>query len=353
MINKKNRTSCKACRLRKCLVVGMSKSGSRYGRRSNWFKIHCLLQEQQQHHQHPNQQQLQHTPQHPSHQTVTGFTGAMGLHFQQQPHQRSTTTAGGRPSPLLESGRTPPSPWATDVKHHLRLDADNNNSVAGDLNKDGGGSGGRLSASAVAAAAAVVHAVRPELLRWPSPFFPAFPFPPPTSFFLPLPPPPPHGHSHRSSDSAESRSSSTAAADDYHDNNDDDDDYDDGQLPPPPERIAAAHRGHLPPVQETPMDLSVSAAVRVPPLTMTSRSPSSPNSNCGRSPGHHDTDRSARRRRHRHRERPPRGGDSGAEDRTSGSDRSASGDESNGSDSDRGVRTVKIVPLDLTRNGAS
>lgn len=48
VITKKNRTSCKACRLRKCLVVGMSKSGSRYGRRSNWFKIHCLLQEQQQ-----------------------------------------------------------------------------------------------------------------------------------------------------------------------------------------------------------------------------------------------------------------------------------------------------------------
>ncbi|GLV34442.1 Sodium-dependent multivitamin transporter [Carabus blaptoides fortunei] len=48
VINKKNRTTCKACRLRKCLLVGMSKSGSRYGRRSNWFKIHCLLQEQQQ-----------------------------------------------------------------------------------------------------------------------------------------------------------------------------------------------------------------------------------------------------------------------------------------------------------------
>lgn len=47
IINKKNRTACKACRLRKCLMVGMSKSGSRYGRRSNWFKIHCLLQEQQ------------------------------------------------------------------------------------------------------------------------------------------------------------------------------------------------------------------------------------------------------------------------------------------------------------------
>lgn len=54
VINKKNRTACKACRLRKCLLVGMSKSGSRYGRRSNWFKIHCLLQEQQQQQQQGN-----------------------------------------------------------------------------------------------------------------------------------------------------------------------------------------------------------------------------------------------------------------------------------------------------------
>ncbi|XP_055371992.1 protein embryonic gonad-like [Condylostylus longicornis] len=57
IINKKNRTACKACRLRKCLLVGMSKSGSRYGRRSNWFKIHCLLQEQQSHHQQQQQHQ--------------------------------------------------------------------------------------------------------------------------------------------------------------------------------------------------------------------------------------------------------------------------------------------------------
>ncbi|XP_015173914.1 PREDICTED: knirps-related protein-like [Polistes dominula] len=59
VINKKNRTACKACRLRKCLVVGMSKSSSRYGRRSNWFKIHCLLQEQQQQQQQQRQQQQQ------------------------------------------------------------------------------------------------------------------------------------------------------------------------------------------------------------------------------------------------------------------------------------------------------
>lgn len=47
----------------------MSKSGSRFGRRSNWFKIHCLLQEQQQH-QHTNQPQQQ-PPQQQRHQDTS------------------------------------------------------------------------------------------------------------------------------------------------------------------------------------------------------------------------------------------------------------------------------------------
>ncbi|XP_003243120.1 knirps-related protein-like [Acyrthosiphon pisum] len=123
VINKKNRTSCKACRLRKCLVVGMSKSGSRYGRRSNWFKIHCLLQEQQQqhHHQHNNNNNNnnsnhhQQLPHHHQQQPLAHHRQSAGLqHFQQQ------SAAGCRLS--LEHGRTPPL-WA-DVKHHLRHDAD-------------------------------------------------------------------------------------------------------------------------------------------------------------------------------------------------------------------------------------
>ncbi|XP_051159173.1 knirps-related protein-like [Leptopilina boulardi] len=66
VINKKNRTACKACRLRKCLLVGMSKSGSRYGRRSNWFKIHCLLQEQQQQQQQQHHHTIQNQQQRPN-----------------------------------------------------------------------------------------------------------------------------------------------------------------------------------------------------------------------------------------------------------------------------------------------
>ncbi|GLV34438.1 knirps-like [Carabus blaptoides fortunei] len=90
VINKKNRTACKACRLRKCLLVGMSKSGSRYGRRSNWFKIHCLLQEQQQQAanqaaqaQQPGKQPPQRTP--PPHQAL-GNLSFMDYRQQFPPH---------------------------------------------------------------------------------------------------------------------------------------------------------------------------------------------------------------------------------------------------------------------------
>ncbi|XP_076282083.1 knirps-related protein [Lasioglossum baleicum] len=85
VINKKNRTACKACRLRKCLFVGMSKSGSRYGRRSNWFKIHCLLQEQQQQQQqqqHHFQQTLPNVPQ--AQQQRKPMSPPIGIHGAQR-----------------------------------------------------------------------------------------------------------------------------------------------------------------------------------------------------------------------------------------------------------------------------
>ncbi|XP_003248994.1 protein embryonic gonad-like [Acyrthosiphon pisum] len=371
VINKKNRTSCKACRLRKCLVVGMSKSGSRYGRRSNWFKIHCLLQEQQQqhHHQHNNNNNNnnsnhhQQLPHHQQQQPLAHHRQSAGLqHFQQQ------SAAGCRLS--LEHGRTPPL-WA-DVKHHLRLDADNNNSVAGDLNKDG--TGGRLSASAAAAAAAVVQAVRPELLRWPSPFFSAFPFPPPAPFFLalqqqqqqqqhqqqlqqqPPTPPPPPSRGHRSSRSPSYRS--LTADDDSCAGDRDEEDDDDG---PPSSKRVAVHRDP-PPVQESPMDLSVTAAASSPSRPPSLGSPSLLPYVGGRSPGHSPEDRSRRRRRRpRRRRRHPRV-DFAAADRTSCSDDdhddddddslagsdSAAVSDSNGSAD--GGRPEKNAPLDLTCN---
>lgn len=56
----------------------MSKSGSRYGRRSNWFKIHCLLQEQQQQAQQAAQQNAQGGK--PVHKTPPNHSlGSLGL----------------------------------------------------------------------------------------------------------------------------------------------------------------------------------------------------------------------------------------------------------------------------------
>lgn len=322
----------------------MSKSGSRYGRRSNWFKIHCLLQEQQQqHHQHQQHQQHphQHPTQHPQHQPSTG------VHFQQQQHSAS----GCRMS--LEPGRTPPPLW-TDVKHHLRLDADNNNSVAGDLNKDSG----RLSVSA--AATAVAQVVRPELLRWPSPFFSAFPFPPHAPFFLalqqqqqlqqqrstqqPPPLPPSTTRGHRSPRSPSYRSST----DDEYDDSGDREDDDDG--PPPSKRVAVCHE--LPPVQELPMDLSVTASLpsRPPSRGSPSLSPHVQGGGGGGSPGH-SPDRSRRRRRRpRRRRRRPVDFEAAAADRTSGSDDCATETDSATSDSTDDARPAKTAPLDLTCN---
>ncbi|XP_026804032.1 protein embryonic gonad-like [Rhopalosiphum maidis] len=374
VINKKNRTSCKACRLRKCLVVGMSKSGSRYGRRSNWFKIHCLLQEQQQqqhhhHHHHHNHNNNQHQQQHPHQQQQQPHQQqqhrpSAGLHFQQQQQQ---SAAGCRIS--LDQGRTPPLPplWA-DVKHHLRLDADNNNSVAGDLNKDG--VGGRLSVSA-AAAAAVVQAVRPELLRWPSPFFSAFPFPPPAPFFLALQqqqqqqqqqqlhqqqqspqpratPPPTASHRHRSPPSPSYRGSSSED-DSGAGEHDEDDDRRDG--PPSPKRVAVSC--DLPPVQESPMDLSVTAAASPPSRPPSFGFPSVLPYAGGRSPGH-SPDRSRRRRRRpRKRRRQPAPDFVAVADRTSGSDDDCAAGTDSVRDSDSnesGGRPEKSAPLDLTCN---
>jgi len=102
VVDKKNRTSCKACRLRKCLMVGMSKSGSRYGRRSNWFKIHCLMQKNAT--KKPSVSPIK--PSIPSSQTSASVGDLPGLRL----------TSSRSPSPLASSGSSSGS-WSPPPRH--------------------------------------------------------------------------------------------------------------------------------------------------------------------------------------------------------------------------------------------
>ena len=107
VIDKRNRTSCKACRLKKCLSVGMSKSGCRYGRRSNWFKIHCLMQKNQQ--QKSSSAQILPSPNLPSPPTAYPLTLP-----QPTPYSRPLKISSSRsPSPLNISTESATSPTSS------------------------------------------------------------------------------------------------------------------------------------------------------------------------------------------------------------------------------------------------
>ena len=127
VVDKKNRTACKACRLRKCLMVGMSKSGSRYGRRSNWFKIHCLMQKNQQ--QKSSSAQILPSPNLPSPPTYpltlpqpTPYSRPLKISSSRSPSPLNISTESATSPTSSSTSTSPPgNPPPTNTFHPLRL----------------------------------------------------------------------------------------------------------------------------------------------------------------------------------------------------------------------------------------